>query len=145
MKGLFRNIQPSPRMQERLQKIISHYGFDHQLGKLREEFAEMCLELQRMGGDKGDYDKMLEEVADFHVVRNQFISQTMTEEQKRLVDTWLSRMQSAMDNLDYTHYLGCVINNRHAKQKVMDIMTSKVWRTLDRMPDESAGQKDGWS
>ena len=78
MTRLFGDMQPYPKMQERLKRIFNHYGFEHQLGKLREEFAEMCLELQRMGGDKGDYDKMIEEVADFHVVRNQFCSEWMT-------------------------------------------------------------------
>ncbi|PNX53629.1 MAG: hypothetical protein BV458_03480 [Thermoplasmata archaeon M9B2D] len=140
----FDDIKPSYNMRGRLHKIYKTKGWESQISKLKEEFLEMCLEIQRVGGEdntKGNYDAMIEEVGDFLVVRNQFASELMSDLEVQILDKTLESMESLMVDLDLINFYGLIMKNPHARQEIEASMTRKVWRTLDRI---ECTENEGW-
>ena len=54
----------SPRLKAQARMAVKKFGTDNQLKKVLEELAELQTELSRMGTDRVDYVKILEEYVD---------------------------------------------------------------------------------
>lgn len=58
---------------EKLEKIFTHYGFDHQIFKLFEELGELTVELGRYCTGLGDRLRIAEEIGDVVILLQQMI------------------------------------------------------------------------